>query len=224
MSMRVSTENYRPVASNHVYAFTYSEDDKILYIQFYNGCVYKYLGVPKGIYLGLSHAPSAGCYLWDNIRNVANEKERFPTINLGKKPLGYLNTVGNIDYELFPDLAKLDKIDSQEAKVRKQFEQDKITTEQYYHLMSVIDERREKVVAKLEKQGYKWDEEEQEEEVVLKDSITFSEIIDIILNVLEGLCKGIDGLCKVIAVIATVCCTILGVIVGFFAIMSKAGR
>lgn len=219
-SYYTTTDKYRATASNHIYGYKYDADNLCLFIQFYNGATYKYLGVKPGIVEGFEKSPSHGTFFWENIR------QKYITVPMGKKPLGYLdNQHGNINYELFPDLAKLDKIDEQEAKVRKQFEQDKITTEQYYHLMSVIDERREKVVAKLEKQGYKWDdEEENREEGALEDSITFSEVIEVILNILGGLWEGIGGLCQIIAVIATVCCTILGVIVGFFAIMSKAGR
>lgn len=220
MSMRVSTENYRPVSSNHVYAFTYNEDDKIMYIQFYNGCVYKYLGVPKGIYLGLSHAPSAGCYLWDNIRNVANEKERFPTINLGKKPLGYLSTVDNIQYEIYPDLAKLDQIDSQEIKVEKNFAQDKIDLDEYHRLMNALTVKREKVIKKLERDGYSFDDEPTEECPDKSVQGTWH----IVVMVIKGLFEALGVLGEVIKFLFIGVFQLMSVFFGLMAIMSRMGR
>ena len=42
-------------------------DDGVLEIEFQNGGVYRYYGVPEGIYKGIAAAPSPGGYLQEHV-------------------------------------------------------------------------------------------------------------------------------------------------------------
>lgn len=53
-------------------AATYHESQSALTVEFFQGAVYLYHGVPRGIYRDLLQAPSQGAYFNQNIR------KRFP--------------------------------------------------------------------------------------------------------------------------------------------------
>lgn len=56
------------VSSSNLVSIGYDESTKILIVKFHNG-VYKYLNVPKNIYLGLIDSSSKGTYFHDYIRD-----------------------------------------------------------------------------------------------------------------------------------------------------------
>lgn len=53
----------------------YFPDRQELRIAFLNKSIYKYEKVPFNIYMGLIHAPSAGSYMWKNIRGKFTYKQ-----------------------------------------------------------------------------------------------------------------------------------------------------
>lgn len=52
-----------PVQSSSVSSVGYDRDSSTLEIEFLNGSVYQYFGVPESIYNGLMNAPSKGKFL-----------------------------------------------------------------------------------------------------------------------------------------------------------------
>ena len=59
----------QPVASGNLQSVGYDPTSGILEIEFKNGSIYQYTGVPKGIYQELMTAPSHGKYHARYIRN-----------------------------------------------------------------------------------------------------------------------------------------------------------
>jgi hypothetical protein len=57
------------VSSSNISAIGYDADNQILEIEFTNGAVYSYSGVPPGEYEGIMNADSKGKYLHSNIKN-----------------------------------------------------------------------------------------------------------------------------------------------------------
>ncbi|MFC4221772.1 KTSC domain-containing protein [Flagellimonas marina] len=57
------------VSSSNLASIGYDADNEILEIEFKNGGVYQYFGVPEGVYDELMDAPSHGVYFSANIRN-----------------------------------------------------------------------------------------------------------------------------------------------------------
>ena len=63
-----------PVAqSSHLQLYQYDAENQVLTIQFTNGAVYQYAGVPLTEYHNLAQSGGAGTYFWSKIRN------RYPT-------------------------------------------------------------------------------------------------------------------------------------------------
>lgn len=58
------------VASSNLASVGYDEDSETLEIEFVNGSVYQYYGVPKFMYDNLQSAPSKGKFFSHNIRNA----------------------------------------------------------------------------------------------------------------------------------------------------------
>ena len=52
-----------PVSSSNISSIGYDPGTQTLEVEFHNGSVYQYRGVPQGIYQGLMGAPSHGQYL-----------------------------------------------------------------------------------------------------------------------------------------------------------------
>lgn len=65
-----------PVSSSNISAIGYDSDSEMLEVEFTNGAVYSYSGVPLGEYEGLMNADSKGKYLHANI------KGRYPYARL----------------------------------------------------------------------------------------------------------------------------------------------
>jgi hypothetical protein len=61
-----------PVTSSNISSIGYDADSQILEIEFNNGSVYEYSGVPEGEHAGLMNADSKGTYF------NANIKKRYP--------------------------------------------------------------------------------------------------------------------------------------------------
>lgn len=57
-----------PVISSHIAAIGYDADSETLEVEFNNGAVYSYSGVPLGEYEGFMNADSKGTYLRVNIK------------------------------------------------------------------------------------------------------------------------------------------------------------
>ena len=58
-----------PVSSSNISAIGYDADSQVLEIEFTNGAVYSYSGVPPGEYEGFMNADSKGNYLHANIKS-----------------------------------------------------------------------------------------------------------------------------------------------------------
>lgn len=58
-----------PVSSSNISAVGYDADSQVLEVEFTNGAVYSYSGVPPGEYEGFMSADSKGKYLHANIKN-----------------------------------------------------------------------------------------------------------------------------------------------------------
>jgi hypothetical protein len=57
-----------PVSSSNISAIGYDPDGQVLEVEFTNGAVYSYSGVPPGEYEGLMNADSKGRYLHASIK------------------------------------------------------------------------------------------------------------------------------------------------------------
>jgi len=58
-----------PVSSSNIYAIGYDADSQALEVEFTNGAVYSYSGVPSGEFEGFMSADSKGKYLHANIKS-----------------------------------------------------------------------------------------------------------------------------------------------------------
>lgn len=58
-----------PVLSSHLRAMGYDETTGELQIQFWNGTIYAYYGVPMDIYQAFAMSPSLGTFFHQYIRN-----------------------------------------------------------------------------------------------------------------------------------------------------------
>ncbi|ARK94267.1 KTSC domain-containing protein [Burkholderia pseudomallei] len=58
-----------PVSSSNISSIGYDADNQVLEVEFVNGSVYSYSGVPPGEYEGFMNADSKGKYLHANIKN-----------------------------------------------------------------------------------------------------------------------------------------------------------
>ena len=57
-----------PVSSSDIATIGYDEDNQILEVEFKNGSVYQYTGVPPSEHGGIMNAESKGKYLHANIK------------------------------------------------------------------------------------------------------------------------------------------------------------
>jgi hypothetical protein len=58
-----------PVSSSNIRSIGYDEDCQVLEIEFNDGSIYQYSGVPSSEYDGMMSADSKGKYLHANIKN-----------------------------------------------------------------------------------------------------------------------------------------------------------
>lgn len=212
-----TNQQYRATASNHIYGYKYDKPNLTLYIQFYNTAVYKYLGVQPGVVEGFEKAQSHGVFLWQNIR------QRFPYSKIGNKPLGYLSQLDNPYYELFPDLAKLDKLDEQELKVRKQYEKGSISSKEFHRFMDILELKKEKVIVKLEKDGYSFDEDDDSQDSQDPDSSTGTGLGNV-GNICNGLLAALGVIGEVALILMKGTAQIMGMFVALGAILGSSRR
>jgi hypothetical protein len=66
--MSIPTMN--PVSSSNIESIGYNAEEETVYVQFLNGSIYTYKGVPKHEYNNLLEATSIGSYLHRNYKNV----------------------------------------------------------------------------------------------------------------------------------------------------------
>jgi hypothetical protein len=62
-------ETYEPAGSTNVARATYDSDQRTLVVEFLTGNTYEYRNVPQDVWFGLQHSPSAGGYVYRNIRD-----------------------------------------------------------------------------------------------------------------------------------------------------------
>jgi hypothetical protein len=65
-----------PVTSSNISSIGYDADSQTLEVEFKNGAIYQYSGLPYGEYEGIMGADSKGKYLNANIKN------RYPFVKL----------------------------------------------------------------------------------------------------------------------------------------------
>lgn len=58
------------VSSSNISAIGYDQESQVLEIEFHDGSVYQYDGVPQSVYSDLMSAGSHGQYLHHNIKDV----------------------------------------------------------------------------------------------------------------------------------------------------------
>lgn len=59
----------RPVQSSNLRSVGYDLASQVLEVEFHDGSVYQYHGVPSPVHAGLMAAPSKGAYLHEHIRD-----------------------------------------------------------------------------------------------------------------------------------------------------------
>jgi hypothetical protein len=64
-----------PVRSSNVYSVGYDPARRILEVEFQDGSVYQYYGVPRDVYLDLVNAPSVGSFLARFIKDEYNYEQ-----------------------------------------------------------------------------------------------------------------------------------------------------
>jgi len=65
------------VQSSHIASVGYERDSSTLEVEFLNGSVYQYFGVPESIFEGLVNAPSKGSFLHHNVKAVGYSYTRI---------------------------------------------------------------------------------------------------------------------------------------------------
>lgn len=61
--------NRKPVQSSNVRSVGYDPASQVLEVEFHDGSVYQYRGVPSTVHAGLMAAPSKGKYLHEHIKD-----------------------------------------------------------------------------------------------------------------------------------------------------------
>jgi hypothetical protein len=65
-----------PVASSDVASVGYESDSATLEVEFLNGAIYQYFGVPEDIYQGLMNAGSKGSFLSQAVKKSGYSYQR----------------------------------------------------------------------------------------------------------------------------------------------------
>ena len=68
----------RVAQSSHIQAHDYDPESKTMTIQFTNGAVYHYSGVPETEYYNFAQSPSPGAYFWSKMRGNYNDSMIAP--------------------------------------------------------------------------------------------------------------------------------------------------
>ncbi|MCF7967079.1 MAG: KTSC domain-containing protein [Methylobacter tundripaludum] len=66
----MSMPEMHPVSSSNISAVGFDADNQMVYVQFLNGSIYAYKGVPEHEFENLRTAPSVGSYLNRNYKNI----------------------------------------------------------------------------------------------------------------------------------------------------------
>jgi len=66
--------------SSHLQSYEYDPDGQVLTVQFVNGSVYQYGGVPETEFYNMAQSGGAGTYFWTKIR------DRYPTTKIVDAP------------------------------------------------------------------------------------------------------------------------------------------
>lgn len=66
----MSVPEMQPVSSSNIASVGYAAEDQMVYIQFLNGSLYVYKGVPEHEFENLRTASSVGSYLNRNYKNI----------------------------------------------------------------------------------------------------------------------------------------------------------
>jgi hypothetical protein len=179
------TTDHKPrhlaISSDYIKSVRYDKETMCLYVIFYNDQEYKYYQVPEEFYTGMLKAGSHGTHFYHTIRqsfsfdlldedgNVIrsggpSKPTGTSTLNFKDKPI----LTPSISNKAVPELAKLDALDVQEAQLNKELNKRIITQEQFNSVTTVIKNKRDKLIKKLEKDGYfpKEDIEYNQDEVV----------------------------------------------------------
>lgn len=64
----------QPVDSSNLSSVGYDADAETLEVEFRNGSVYQYFGVPSATHQSLLQAPSVGSYFISHVRNSYNQR------------------------------------------------------------------------------------------------------------------------------------------------------
>lgn len=70
----------RVAQSSHLQSYDYDPNTQVLTVQFVNGAVYQYSGVPLTEYHNLVQSGGAGTYFWTKIR------DQYPTAKIVDAP------------------------------------------------------------------------------------------------------------------------------------------
>jgi hypothetical protein len=146
------------VYSANLVAYWYDKPNQFLYVRFNNKSVYKYWGVPYGVYEAMTKASSQGSYFHYNIRQSFNYKNlgqvEFPTEE---------SKLNSLRDSILPENKKLEALDAKEQALDNLWNKGSIDIEEYNKLRSIIYQQKDVLIAKLEKKGY-FDSETQEEQ------------------------------------------------------------
>jgi len=71
------TFDMTPVASSQIAAVGYGAKSRELRVEFNNGALYAYSGVPENVYQNLAHAASPGSYFHSAVKNAG-----FPFVRI----------------------------------------------------------------------------------------------------------------------------------------------
>ena len=68
--------NRTPVSSSNLSSVGYDEDTQVLEVEFNNGGIYQYFGVPAAVYEGLMNAVSHGQYFDRHVKKAGYRYEK----------------------------------------------------------------------------------------------------------------------------------------------------
>jgi hypothetical protein len=66
--------------SSHLQRYEYDPNSQVLTIQFVNGAIYQYSGVPITEFYNMAQSGGAGGYFWSKIR------DKYPTTKIAEAP------------------------------------------------------------------------------------------------------------------------------------------
>jgi hypothetical protein len=202
--------------SSHIVSHYYDSENMYLYIQFQARrstapTVYRFYGIPKGVYQAFCKSPSKGVFFHESIR------QRFGTPdNLGSIPIPTKNNIKHsLINSILPENKKLDALDIKEQKLDKLWENGEIDIEEYNNLRAIILKEKDTLITKLTKKGYFSDQEDSPEQTsIIQNSIPS-------FNWMGGIYDFSVGLFKISLYCIKLCFTLIIMFFSVFAIMAK---